>query len=483
MKRPVALLVGFIIFIFSFSSFGANVPYESYTYDFRFNVVPSPAPYVPIKSVDGNSLGVGSFQRPEDMHVTEDGEIFILDTGNNRIVVFDNKWNHVETISKFINDGEEDTFNNPHGIYVTKKGDIYIADTDNRRIVALTRKGDLIKVIADPKSELFPENFIFAPLKVCVDYADRVFVIARNVLQGIMNFDEEGDFFGYVGTIKVNVSLTDIIWRSLSTKEQRQRQQLFVPTEFTNMDIDSGGFIYTTNIDNFSNETVKRLNPSGEDVLRRPVNAPVRGDHYYTHIGRYGGPSRFVDIIVRDNRMYSVLDSRRGRIFTYDHQGNLLYIFGGVGTQTGTFRRPVAIDELDENLIVLDRDLGEVIIFETTNYGSYINTAIALQHEGRDEETAKFWSKVLKLNANFELAYVGVGKALLADGNNKEAMKYFKIGMDQKYYSIAFKRYRNEVLKANLGYVLTALMVLLICFIVFKIFKNKIVLRRKCENA
>lgn len=41
--------------------------------------------------------------------------------------------------------------------------------------------------------------------------------------------------------------------------------------------------------------------------------------------------------------MYSVLDSKRGRVFTYDSQGNLLYIFGGRGDQKGQFNQPCAL--------------------------------------------------------------------------------------------------------------------------------------------
>jgi hypothetical protein len=41
-------------------------------------------------------------------------------------------------------------------------------------------------------------------------------------------------------------------------------------------------------------------------------------------------------------------------------------------------------------------------------------------------------------------------------------MEYLKLGMDREYYSIAFKRYRDDILKDNLGYVLTGIIVLVI---------------------
>ena len=71
--------------------------------------------------------------------------------------------------------------------------------------------------------------------------------------------------------------------------------RLFIPTEFSNLDIDGKGFVYATNIDVGSKEPIKRLNPSGEDVLKRFGYFPVAGDIYYR---RTVGPSKFVDIKV-----------------------------------------------------------------------------------------------------------------------------------------------------------------------------------------
>lgn len=66
------------------------------------------------------------------------------------------------------------------------------------------------------------------------------------------------------------------------------------------------------------------------------------------------------------------------------------------------------------------------------------------------------------LDENNELANSGIGKAYLTAGDNKQAMKYLKLGMNRQYYSIAFKRYRNEFLKEYLGYLLSGGVVLVV---------------------
>ena len=274
-------------------------------------------------------------------------------------------------------------------------------------------------------------------------------------------------------TINVQITTAEIIWRKLSTKAQRAKQQLFIPTEFTGMEIDSDGFVYATNVDAEGEQSVRRLNPSGEDVIQKGA-AGVSGDILWRLTGDYSGASRIIDVVVREKGIYSVIDSTRGRIFTYDHEGNLLYIFGGIGSQEGTFDTPTAIDTIGDEIIVLDGSKNLVDKYRATNYGFLINQAVGLRYDGDEASAVECWKQVLKLDSNFELAYVGIGKSYLAAGENKKAMECFKTGNNRQYYSIAYKRYRNEILKENLTGYLTAALVLIILLVLWnKIGKKK----------
>jgi len=155
-----------------------------------------------------------------------------------------------------------------------------------------------------------------------------------------------------------------------------------------------------------------------------------------------------------------VLDSNRGRIFTYNEDGSLLYVFGKIGKQFGTFKSPVALDRVGENIAVLDRDMGQITLFQPTRFGELVNEANRLYSIGQHDASAEVWKEVLKYDANYEMAYVGVGKALLREGKNKEALGYLKLGYDRKYYSKAFERYRKEVLREHFGAIMTGLVAL-----------------------
>lgn len=473
MKKVIfAMLMVFFLSAIGSESY-ATVPYEGYNYDDWEDVTPSPVAYVPEQNISGKGMGTTLLNQPGDLFIDQEGSVYIVDTNNNRILVLDEQFKMKEEIISFMNQGTEDTFNKPNSIYVSNEGNLYIADTENMRIVILNQDRELKAIIENPTSETFAPDFKFLPMKVGVDFANRVYVIAKGVFQGIMSFDEMGKFYGYVGTINVSVNPIDIIWRSLSTKEQRKKQVLFIPTEFTGLDLDEDGFIYTTNVDNSAADTIKRLNPSGNDVLKKKAEGTVSGDLLFRPFGLYSGATRFTDIAVNQVGIYSGIDTTRGRIFTYDHEGNLLYIFGGLGNQVGTFKKPAAIEYQGDKIIVLDQERGELVVFRTTRYGQLINEAVTLRYNGDEEKAVVLWEEVLKLDANFELAYVGIGKSLLAKGDNKAAMEYLKLGMDQKHYSLAYKRHRNEVLKSNLGYGLSGLIGLVFVVSVSKIVKKK----------
>jgi DNA-binding beta-propeller fold protein YncE len=406
--------------------------------------------------------------------VAPDGLVFIADTGNNRIVVLNETMTEtVRIIDSFQNEGKEDTFNQPYGVCVSESGFLYVADSANKRVVVLTPEGEYVKKIDNPQSEILEDNFDFIPIKVTVDYADRAYVISRNAFEGILVFENDGSFTGYFGTIDVKITLWEKFWRKIATKEERSKQQLYIPTEFTGMDVDSGGFIYATNIDSDGKQAVRRLNPQGNDVIQKGENENVGGDlRVYTY-GDYSGPSEITDVVYRGKGIYSLLDRKRGRIFTYDKEGNLLYVFGGLGTQEGTFTTPVAIEQIDNQLIVLDAYYGAILKFSETEYGSLINEAVGLRYDGDETRAIEIWQKVLKLDENNELANSGIGKAYLTAGDNKTAMKYLKLGMNRKYYSVAWKRYRNEILTENMNVIMSVLFALIVLIIVYKKFLKK----------
>ncbi|MFC5651909.1 gluconolactonase [Paenibacillus solisilvae] len=461
----MALLSGIV------SPLAMAAPYDSYNYSVWEDSVPSPASYLPSKVITGDQLTIGQLKGPSDLFVSKNGTIYIADTGNQRIVVLNSNWKVIRTINQFDHDGKPDLFNKPTGLFVKEDGTIYVADYENQRVVLLNGEGQYLRQIDHPKSDVLASDFVFNPVKLSVDRAGRVYVVAKGVFEGIMQFDDQGAFIGYIGTNTITPNPADYFWKVISTKAQRAQMNLFVPTEFTNMDIDEKGFLFATNIDKTTDAPIKRLNPSGKDVLKRFGNFTVSGDLVFSILdGDRAGTSQFIDIKSTVEGSYYALDSLRGRIFTYDQEGNLLYIFGEIGSRAGTFKTPVAIDKVGEKVLVLDGGTGRITVFEPTLFGMKVNEATRLHEAGKEQEASKAWEKVLQLNANYDIAYIGIGKAQLREQDYKSAMRSFELGVDRKYYSIAFARDRKQWMRAHMGEVLTYIVLLAAVIAAWRIF-------------
>ena len=351
-----------------------------------------------------------------------------------------------------------------------KDYDIFIADTQNHRIIHCDYNLNVIGVLDNPKDETLAENYEFLPARFIVDEANRYYVQATNINAGLMEFTKDGTFNGYIGASPVTISFIQRIWGRIQSKEQRARTKQYVPTEYNNITMDSKGFLYvTTNsltdreIAEGIGKPIRKLNAMGTDILIRNGNAYPIGDLKTGTGTKITGASEFVDVVTFENETYACLDNKRGRIFVYDFQGNMLYAFGNTGMQEGSFQNPSAIVKLDEQtLAVLDRFCGTITIFTMTNYGKLVNEALSLYRIGHYDESADIWQEVLKYNGNCELAYVGIGRALLRKGEYKEAMKNFEIVRDSQNYSKAFKYYREQVVEENIVWFIIVLAVLIV---------------------
>lgn len=447
----------------------------SYNYSYWGHAIHSAPGMTFAASINAEVLGV-DFTSPEDLVVYED-RIYIVDSDEDSLVVINSDFETEYELTTFeysqeyldilaeegITDQTSTTLNAPYGLDVTESG-IFIADTSNYRIVKLNHDFEVLNTFSDMDDPTFDE-LLFEPKKITVDDTDRMYVVAKNIYEGIMEINSDGSFNRYTGVNPIQMTPWDIFSRSLMSEEQIAQLQLFLPTEYTNVTIDPKNFIYATSKVSSNNDEspIQLINPKGVDVIKRNGYFPPMGDvQYVVGMNSYviDGPSSLVDISYTVDGIYTVLDQKRSRLFTYDTEGNLLYIDGDEGNQIDKFSEGVAIDYFGNDLLVLDRGTKTIVVYALTEFGTYVNQAIHYHNEGMFEEAALVWEEVIKMNSNYEIAYNGIGKLLLRQENYKEAMTYFELGHDQYYYSKAFKEYRNEVLKANFGWIIGGVVLL-----------------------
>ncbi len=449
----------------AYAADGFNQTY-TYTYDYWGDIRNSPDAYRVRSFLTSADLGLEkSLMNPQSLFVRGE-ELYIVDTGNHRIIQMKREGESfavVRIIDSFQGDIEPKTFKSPQDVYVTADGTLFVADTENNRILKLDKDLNLLQTFTKPLDATFDQSLSYLPTKLVADVSGRVFALAQNVNKGLIKYEANGSFTGFIGASPVKYTWYELVWRMLSTKEQRAQQASFVPTEYDNIAIDSRGFFYVVTQTFDENELggggaepVRRLNSLGSNILIENGNAFVIGDTQWAagnlNLSR-PGPSKFVDITVLDNDIYVCLDETHNRLFGYDSQGNLLWAFGGVGNAAGYFNKPASIDHMGYDLIVLDSQAAALTIMTPTAYGQNIYEATELYDHGEYDKSAAMWMEVLKQNGNYDLAYIGLGRAKLQAHEYKEACDYFELAYDKKNYSEAFRYYRSELVEENIGWI------------------------------
>lgn len=482
----------FIILLFSLPRVSA-----AYNYSPLMDVIASAEALIVNQVVDSSNLVDSNNDSIEYKFgtlvdvATFNDDIYIVDSSNNKIVVLDENFHYKATFP----DPSEATLNAPRGIFITKNY-IYVADTNNLRVAIFDHDYNYVREITQPDDPTFkssPEDvdgYDFKPLKIAVDRNERVYVVADQIFEGIIDFNPDGTFSRYVGANTVTISAWEAFWLLFTSEEQRKAQGYRFATTFVNLNVDEEGHLYTVSSSREGNQVIKKLNYKGKDVLIRNGYFPQIGD-VYTIGGRVKvptGSSEFVDIDVNDYGTYSVLDRTRGRIFTYDFEGNLLYIGGQLGNiggvtdnQSSLFLQPEALTYYKDKLLVVDSLNKNLVVMEYTEFAKLVNEATYHYYHGDYDKAKEIWEEVLVHNTNYYLAYAGIGKSQIRHGNYKEAMENLKIGYDDYNYSKAYKQYRYDRLMKVFPYVIGLSLVVLV-YLFVKSIRNSLKLEREDEK-
>ena len=457
-----------VLLLLPVTAAAGELPYTSYIYDAWDRSVPSPAGYTPTAVQTGDDWGAGMLNAPSDLYVGQDRRIYLSDTGNNRVLILDERMTLLRILDTVWQDGQERALQAPTGLFADSRGWLYICERDGGRVIAVDGEAQVRAVFTKPESELVPDNLEFIPSRVLVNRLGTVYVLVDGYYMGAVTYDSSGAFRGFFGSNPVEVTLEVLIsrfWKSLFSQEQKDKMARYVPIQYSNFDLDSEGFIYTcTQTTKTSVDELKKLNSQGTNILPTAKrNTGTEGDYGDLEKGWLNAKrvdTQFVDLCVDEDGFIYALDYTRGRIFQYDQESRLLQVFGSIGAQAGTFKTPAAIDSLDGKLLVLDSGKCSVTVFEPTAFGSLVQEAVLLYHDGRYGEAQELWTQVLSENVNYELAYDGIGKAQFEEGLYAEAMESFRYADNRDSYSKAFKEYRSDFVRRAFPFLVGGLLLL-----------------------
>lgn len=471
-----ALLLGTAI---RFPVVSAAEHYNVYSYDRWNEAVPSQAGYGAAKAVTGLDLGCGAFNTPLDLFRDWEDRFYVVDSGNNRIVVTDGDFSKAHRIYDTLQmpDGSATTLNAPEGIYVSEFTKLmYIADTGNSRLLVCDMDGNVQMELTKPDSTMY-ENETFKPQKAVADKAGNIYIVLNNITNGAAMFNSVGEFQGYFGANAVDATaevVASYFWNLIATDEMRANSSRNVAAGITNFDIDEEGFIYTVTQSSSSEaDRVKKVNPAGANLYSSLELTFGDLTSIYDASAAKNYTTQMVDLDVDDEGRLNCLDLESGRVFQYDEDGNLLFILGTTADQLGGFSMKVsAVETMGDRIYVADAMKNSITVFEETEFGAIVHEAVALYNDGYYAEALEPWREVLKRDGNYRMAYIGIASALYNDGDYEESMKYAKLAESPKLYDKAFEGYRSEWLNENFNWIAAAAVVLIAGGIVLHI-RNK----------
>lgn len=413
--------------------------------------------YLDFEVENFEALGLDSsylaLDEPTDLFVGENDIIYIVDSGNARIVLFDPMTSEIVDIF----DNEE--FESPKGIFVTDTH-IYVADTQAGRegesggcIFKLNLDGTIDTRFYRPESASYGQQ-VFEPKKIAVDSQDTMYVIAEGIFDGVIQLSDEGEFLGYFAQNDVQLTARQRLENLLFSEEQLEGTVERKPTSFSNVYVDQDGIKYSTSHgENISN--LKKHNTDGSSSIDN----------------NWGIDMALVDVYTDDQGIiYTASDE--GYIYIWTNDGQFIFAFGTTSGQdvVGFYNDLVAIAVDSVGRIwTLDADSSFLQSYTPTDYSNRIYNALTLYQQGRYDEAVLEWEEVLKLNQLSVLAHNEIGRNLYSQGEYEEAMEHFILSGNRFLYSESYWEVRNDRMQENLP---ITIILLVSVFVVYQVVKR-----------
>jgi len=139
----------------------------------------------PLTAWGSEGSEAGQFKDPCGVAVGPDGAVYVADTWNHRIQKFDSN-------GRYLLEWREDDpgFWGPRGVAVAADGTVYVTDTGNKRVLAYTSEGRRLRVWGKEGSR--PGEFI-EPVGIAIDAQGRI-VVADTGNRRLQFFDASGKF-------------------------------------------------------------------------------------------------------------------------------------------------------------------------------------------------------------------------------------------------------------------------------------------------
>lgn len=389
--------------------------------------------------------------RPGDIYV-KNGHIYIADSGNARIVI-----QEIETGMRYtVGEGILDT---PNGIFVTDDGTMYIADTGACAVFKLNAQGELIKSYERPTTATFGKTTKYTPSKVVVNSSGIMYIVSEGAFDGIIQLNQEGEFLGYFGYNNNPMSIGEYLQDIFFTDAQKEKLFNRVPASFYNLAIDPKGVVYTVT-QAVEGNALKRHNIAGTNLF--PSDMLDENNFVDVIVGNYGQ----IYAITQTGLMFEYSTSGVP-LFSLGGLAIASERNGLITTATG-----IAADE-SGNVYVLDGERGLVHVLCPTEYAASVHKAMKEYDDGHYKESREMWEGIAVSSGRCYMVEDYIGDCFFQLEEYDEAAKHYRIAEDRSGYSEAYWQIRNEQSSNILPYVFGIIVILIVFNVFWKFYRKK----------
>ena len=235
----------------------ATVETDTIVADNGNGVQPIPKTYVLKDTIFYLGDDYGLMSEPQDLFIGKNNRLYVADTGNNRILEFDEHYQ----VKGVYNNETEKIFSAPQGVFVDEDDAVFVADTGNSRIVKLSKTGKFVEEYKKPVSDLLSSDDAFNPTKVAVSPTGYLYAIKH---QWIMQMDANNDFRGYITATEVGFDFIEWVKKLFANETQKKNMQKREPSSCLSFDMNENGVLYITTVD--STGQLKKINTIGNNI-------------------------------------------------------------------------------------------------------------------------------------------------------------------------------------------------------------------------